>query len=660
MRLNAILRRNLIFGWINLSEMHRSLSALVLLFLFALQAHAQDIATADSSIVEKPMVEAAPVDTCRTDSCVTLHRYLAIYDLHDQYPDSALALYEEIITYSDENGYFRCAAGARLRRGQLFKIMGRMVEANESFKDLLALGGQKGNLFTQGSAYVSMGNVDRELGSYDRAIKNFKEALWRFEKADRLDGVATAMNNLAMMYKFQEQYEEAIKYYRQAINLSISLGDKGNVTPACVNLGLTKLIVDEPDSAEYFVRMGLRNLPDDGPKWLRARVYSNFVDLFLETNQLDSAEHYLALAEEYTAANRISRQAVLQILRSTIERKRLNYERSNFHALEALAILDSTPYLEERKTAYLILFRNARDVEDFEQALNYHLDFRRISDSLYNIEAALQLEVISSDYAWEKQEKELAESRAASLEAEQKYAEEAVIRRNLTWVASGLVVIAIIVLLFYRKVRGQKKVIESALEEKEVLMGEIHHRVKNNLQLISSILELQVRNISDEHAVLALRESQNKVQAMSLIHQKLYQTSHFHQINARDYLDDLVHTLVGTLTQTEQAVEMEVQLDPVKLSLDQAIPLGLIVTELVNNAFKHGYDGQERGKLEIKLEEGTEVLSLTVRNDGRPLQAGLGQGFGLKMIRSLTRQLKGNFELSAENGTLAALQFQPV
>ncbi|MBK9287465.1 MAG: PAS domain S-box protein [Flavobacteriales bacterium] len=156
------------------------------------------------------------------------------------------------------------------------------------------------------------------------------------------------------------------------------------------------------------------------------------------------------------------------------------------------------------------------------------------------------------------------------------------------------------------KKEAQKKLLES-LHEKEVLLKEVHHRVKNNLQIISSILNLQSGYVDDDPRMLdLLRDSQDRIRSMSFIHESLYQTKNFSHVDLATYIDGLTRNLMMSYSLSGK-VALEKQLQPVQLGLDQAIPCGLILNELISNALKHAFPGGGRGTIQISLltEEGT-------------------------------------------------------
>lgn len=199
----------------------------------------------------------------------------------------------------------------------------------------------------------------------------------------------------------------------------------------------------------------------------------------------------------------------------------------------------------------------------------------------------------------------------------------------------GPMVLAAIVDITERR-RNQTR-LEGALTEKTVLLNEVHHRVKNNLQVISSLLNLQARHLDDENVKAVLTESQNRVKAMALTHQLLYERKDFSSIELTEYLQRLTQLLAGSYRNPSHEITLDLQQppQPLLLDLERAIPCGLMVNELVANAFKHAFPGAKGGRIGVALKaEGSDVV-ITVEDDG----IGLPEGFDLANVRSLGLQL---------------------
>ncbi len=212
--------------------------------------------------------------------------------------------------------------------------------------------------------------------------------------------------------------------------------------------------------------------------------------------------------------------------------------------------------------------------------------------------------------------------------------------------------------------RQAEERIKASLREKEVLLKEIHHRVKNNLQVVSSLLNLQSRGIHDERTRQKFKESQNRVQSMALIHEQLYQTSKLSLIDYPAYIRQLSAHLFRSYHVSTTRIDLRTRIDDVRLSVDVAVPCGLIINELVSNSLKYAFPDGRGGEIRIELRRsGDDEVTLTVADDGVGLPEEVGfwdtKTLGLRLVGTLARQLDGNVEVDRSGGTAIRISFAP-
>jgi two-component system, chemotaxis family, CheB/CheR fusion protein len=202
--------------------------------------------------------------------------------------------------------------------------------------------------------------------------------------------------------------------------------------------------------------------------------------------------------------------------------------------------------------------------------------------------------------------------------------------------------------------------IRDSLTEKEVLLREIHHRVKNNLQIVSSLLSLQSNRVGDPQAIAILQDSQNRVQAMALIHESLYQSSNLANLNFAEYVQTLVNNLFTSYNVDRETVALHIDVVPeIAIDVDRAVLCGLIINELVTNALKHGLGGDLNGKVQVKLgQSDNDLLTLSIENNGRELPPDFDlsnvRSMGLSLVRSAVGQIKG--QLTVETGAMTVFK----
>ncbi|MDZ7992187.1 MAG: PAS domain S-box protein [Nostoc sp. EfeVER01] len=204
--------------------------------------------------------------------------------------------------------------------------------------------------------------------------------------------------------------------------------------------------------------------------------------------------------------------------------------------------------------------------------------------------------------------------------------------------------------------------IKASLKEKEVLLKEIHHRVKNNLGIVSSLLQMQCRRTQDPVVTAILRDSQNRIASIALVHEKLYRSEDLADIDFAQYIPDLTTHLFDSYNVSSSQIKLNIQVDNASLDIETAIPCGLIINELVSNALKYAFVGNIEGKIEVKFyQESESTLTLIIRDNG----VGLPENFdskktktiGITLVQGLVKQLRGKLEIDSQQGTEFKITF---
>jgi two-component sensor histidine kinase/PAS domain-containing protein len=208
-----------------------------------------------------------------------------------------------------------------------------------------------------------------------------------------------------------------------------------------------------------------------------------------------------------------------------------------------------------------------------------------------------------------------------------------------------------------------QRALEQALAEKTILLKEIHHRVKNNLALVSSLLSMKADAVANPVAKQALLQSQQRVYSMALIHEHLYGNERLDRINFADYATQLVRRLHAAVAAEPDRIAIDLALEPIELAIEQAVPCGLILNELLTNAFKYAFRGRPRGRIAVSFRESSPgIHELSVEDDGVGIPADRtdrtnGNSLGLRIVQVLAQQLDGILENEPSSGTRAVLRF---
>ena len=204
--------------------------------------------------------------------------------------------------------------------------------------------------------------------------------------------------------------------------------------------------------------------------------------------------------------------------------------------------------------------------------------------------------------------------------------------------------------------------LKQSLTEKDVLLKEIHHRVKNNLQIISSLLNLQSSQLKDEEARSSFNESKNRIRSIATLHEQLYTSKDLSRIDFTAYIADMTNNLLRSYGVADDSIKIKINSERIYLDINTAIPCGLIVNELVSNAIKHGFPDRRSGEITVDFSREGNNYILNVSNNGigfpEELDINNCTSLGLKLVSSLSKQLKGSINLSTEDVTKFELEFR--
>jgi two-component sensor histidine kinase len=239
---------------------------------------------------------------------------------------------------------------------------------------------------------------------------------------------------------------------------------------------------------------------------------------------------------------------------------------------------------------------------------------------------------------------------------------ERIIKTILIVAVIGLFALGMLVFQQYRRAKIKKEIIQKQAAELETLMKEIHHRVKNNLQIISSLLDIQSFSLTDQRAVEAIKEGRNRVHSMAILHQQLYSDGNIRGICIDDYITSITRNLFVSYNTSPEKITLETDIDNLNLDIDTVIPLGLIINELVSNSLKYAFDPTDGGQISISLKEKESCLELKVRDNGKGFPEGINisesHGFGLQLIDAFAKKLKATLDFYNDRGATVFLQIK--
>lgn len=506
------------------------------------------------------------------------------------------------------------------------------------------------NLEGQASSIFNIGVMHSFKGEMELAIEKYNESGKIYEKLGNQRMISLVHNNLGIIYRKNEKYELAKQSYQTSLRIKEEIGDESGILNSLTNLSTAFRYLKEYDSAVLISERALAL----SKKLQNQSVYLHeLVNLAMVYEQIEQSVKALDL---YNEAENLLTEKTPYETKSQVLNALGQYYYQNGNVLKAKQYVDrmGTVVNNEGKheiayNFYLLSYQVYKDLGEVSLALTHLEKALEKKEQLFDNEVLVKTTELEQLYEKEKREIEIqqlnSENKLQLLTLEKSESE----RNSLLVISIFVLSVAILLFFLFRQKR-------KSLTEKEVLLQEIHHRVKNNLQIISSLLKLQARNLSDEAAIDAVKEGESRVKSMALIHQRLYSADDVRGVNVQEYFESLMIEIFQTFGVS--TINHQLKTGNIKLDIDTMIPLGLIVNELITNALKYAFEENKKGKLYIDIKEKGDHLWVEVRDNGSgidPDNLNKSDSFGWKMIQSLSRKLKAEINIINNEGTTVQL-----
>ena len=388
--------------------------------------------------------------------------------------------------------------------------------------------------------------------------------------------------------------------------------------------------------------------------------------------QYKLAEQYVIAADSILQRSFTLRgpyqKAMINLLLGYIYFDESRFERSKEFLKQYLSAPPGTRMLLNEVSVYARLIKIDSVLGNPSSVIQHYKQYTKLLDSNFRVSKIRQAEELQVMYQTEEKENQIA-LLSQQAELEKANLKQATLFRNVT--IAGIITTLIIAGLLYRQSRLRKKhniitnqkneQLQHFLTEKEWLLKEIHHRVKNNLQIVMSLLNSQSAYIDNAPALTAIHDSQHRVHAMSLIHQKLYNSENVSSIDMKFYIRELVSYLAESFN-TGQRIRFEYDLEPLEMDVSQAVPLGLILNEAITNALKYAFPNDRNGTITISLTNTSAnnyLLTISDNGIGMPSQPGNRRAgsLGISLMTGLAEDLEGKFTIENDNGTRLKISF---
>lgn len=578
-------------------------------------------------------------------------------------------------------------------------------------------------IFKKAKANEKQANLLKELGELyilksdpDTAVDLLKQSLAKYQSI-KFKKVQDVYNFLAQAEIQKANYEEALKYGLLAERLALQLNDNSKVLGSIYsNVGKVYYSLRQNDDAMQYWKKALaiaqkstdnnfvRSVTSDiSTMLIRQRKFEEAIAMIKENKarypitdkQLELTEDYI-LFSTYTILKQFNNASIyykklannygeyaekddnqLVILRSFIF---YHYQTKDFEKMYPKAkVFDSVVQKVGnnllRSENHLIWFKADSVQGKYADAIKHYQLYKKFSDSVFNGEKSNQINSLKIQFESEKKDKNIKFLTQQSKLQEAKIANDTFIK--YVFIGSIVVLVLFLALLYNRsrlknnankklelkrqQIDEQNEQLKKLLSEKEWLLKEIHHRVKNNLQIVISLLNTQSAYLDNEDALLAIQNSQHRMHAMSLIHQKLYQSDNLASIDMSWYIYELVNYMKECFG-TEKKINFILETEKVYLDVAQAVPLGLIINEAINNTIKYAFPNGNKGNVLVSLKNiGENKYELIISDNGIGLPADFNidetDSLGMNLMRGLSDQLDASFSLRNENGLKIEITF---
>lgn len=640
-----------------------------------------------------------------------LYRTIGVLEFYRGEIVNAKTAFRKAKDYYLEVNEFKNAAGMAMNIGVMQEKIGYYDSAVINYKEALPIFEAENDVNSLASVYENIGLAHYRLSEYLITLQYF-------DKTDSLLKTVLEDNDQRWIGLFVNRYlalfslnrhDEALESLLKGLKIAEGNKDEDNIRRIYSRLAQVYEFKGEKEKFYNALITNKSFLKDSQKKFDIANVDLELGRYHQQYGNFDSAMYYAQKSYDMYVSNELSADMGSALsLMGNIEFQKENYSKALQHyekALESLRTDQSISYagflfnigytyfkvaelskaldfmeksLDIRKKindisgikdSYQGLAEVYESKNDFKKAYEYFGLFYAYSDSLFNETKNKQLAQLEKQYETEKKDQEIAvlasENEIQALRAQKQ-------QTQIYLSIGGLILLIGLSSIFFRQstirkknnqiLEAKNKEIAKQNAERELLLKEIHHRVKNNLQIISSLLSMQTRSLQDTKAKDAMKESQSRVKTMALIHEKLYQYDNLAKINMKEYMQQLSDFLTQTY-RSEKQIRVNIDAEDINLDMDMAIPLGLITNELLSNSLKYAFQDKDGGEILITfIETEPGKYKLAVRDSGVGIDENLdienSKSLGLKLVRTLTRQINGHLRISSNPGACFEIDFR--
>lgn len=499
--------------------------------------------------------------------------------------------------------------------------------------------------------------------NYIQSIETVFDAIHHLEKSDQGKQIAFAYLQIGSTYLFMDYLDEADEYYRQAAEYFSKEGDQLGVAICQSNLGLIAHEKGDYAGAIEQLKASLKEILKSKREIMTGYAYQSIAESYLAVHEIDSALHYCKRSFRIDQKlNYNSGQAKDYYLLAAIQNELGNSDSALYFGEQSLDLLDQEEDYEIDHALSLLLaniYSRRGNLKKSNQFLRRRIEVMEAIE-----EDNKKIKQLSS-----REDKRLTETMFELELSKEREKLQKISNQNQEKIILILVYLCLffligltIVLIYNRKNKKLNRELNKELITKRSLLKEIHHRVKNNLQIIASMLSIQSQYIKDENFKKILSDCRGRINSMSLIHESLYKSEEREFPLFNHYVEELIPRLIKTYQVDEQDIQLKMDLQKMELSLDESIPCGLIIHEAISNSLKHAFEKDQKGEIEISMKNVNNRIKLLIADNGKGLPKDFKleeqDSFGFLLIHSLSNQLEADISIQNEAGLQIRIEWE--
>ncbi len=510
------------------------------------------------------------------------------------------------------------------------------------------------------TTYTNYANLYLKSGDYKKAIEIYLKADKLSKETGDIKNRIITLNNIAGCFKEINQYDKAIFYFNEALKLAQQTNDAQNIAGINIGLGQIYLLKNEFDKAQTSFLKAEKILKKIGFKNLLSIVYQGLAEVYIHKKDYKKAKFYSdkALKNINELHDDFTKVSVL-LTGGLLDKANKQYQKALKKIDQALNIAQKNNYLDLEKKC----LKEKIDILKIQKKVKLlpplYEKYISLKDSILNKEKIKSINDIETKYQTEKKERKIAQQqniiKAKELETQKAHT------RNLLLIM-GLLSALLIAFLIWRRYRAEAKAKRIISQQKTVieeLQKELHHRIKNNLNIIDAFVDEIIDDYdSDNELKKKLQELQNRIYSIKEVHTQLYKNADINNIDVKKYIDELANKIAATYKNKNVNIKQQIK-DDLKLKGDKSFVVGLIVNEFLTNSFKYAFE--KDGEIQVKMSETDDNYILQLSDNGKGLPKNFNiktiGSYGLRIMLLLSKQLKGTFDLKSRNGVHLTIQF---